>query len=249
MPGNKTVEATSAAGAVVNYSGEVTSDDPNAVIACAPASGSTFAFGPTTVNCTATNAANETASGSFTITVVDTTKPSVSVPGDLSKNATLPGGTTVSYAASASDNIDGSISPNCDHASGSNFPVGTTKVTCTPTDAHGNSTSASFNVTVTLVDTTKPVVVAPSNITTEATSAAGAVVSFTATATDNLDGTLTPTCAPPSGSTFPIGATNDTCSATDAHGNTGTDSFTVTVRDTTKPTVSVPADITQGHDD
>ena len=69
----------------------------------------------------------------------------------------------------------------------------------------------------------------PANITTPATSPAGAVVTYTATANDDRDGALTPTCTPASGSTFPVGTTTVTCTATDAAGNTGTGSFTVTV--------------------
>ena len=50
-----------------------------------------------------------------------------------------------------------------------------------------------------------PVLSLPANMTVEATSAAGAVVTFAATANDPEDGALTPTCAPASGSTFPLG--------------------------------------------
>ncbi|MEU5718284.1 HYR domain-containing protein [Streptomyces sp. NPDC020403] len=51
----------------------------------------------------------------------------------------------------------------------------------------------------------------------------GARISYTATATDAQDGTLPVTCTPASGSLFPVGKTTVTCSATDASGNTGTD--------------------------
>jgi hypothetical protein len=78
-------------------------------------------------------------------------------------------------------------------------------------------------------DTTNPVVTVPANITTPATGPSGAVVTYTATANDDRDGPLTPTCTPASGSTFPVGTTTVTCTATDAAGNTGTASFTVTV--------------------
>jgi len=78
-------------------------------------------------------------------------------------------------------------------------------------------------------DTTPPVVTVPSDMTVGATDASGAVVTFTASATDDLDGTLTPTCTPPSGSTFPIGTITVTCEATDTAGNTGSASFDITV--------------------
>ena len=52
------------------------------------------------------------------------------------------------YAASATDLVDGSVPVGCSPRSGSVFPAGTTTVTCTATDAHGNSTTGSFTVTV-----------------------------------------------------------------------------------------------------
>ncbi|WP_371930632.1 HYR domain-containing protein [Streptomyces poriferorum] len=51
----------------------------------------------------------------------------------------------------------------------------------------------------------------------------GARIRYRVTATDAQDGTLPATCTPASGSFFPIGTTTVTCSATDAAGNTGTD--------------------------
>ena len=78
-------------------------------------------------------------------------------------------------------------------------------------------------------DVTAPVVTVPGNITTPATGPTGATVTYTASATDDRDGPLTPTCTPASGSTFPVGTTTVTCTATDTAGNTGTGSFTVTV--------------------
>lgn len=99
---------------------------------------------------------------------------------------------------------------------------------CTATDAANNTTSGSFAVTV--VDTTAPALDLPDDITTPATEGDNADVTYTATATDIVDGTVTVNCTPPSGSTFSVGpATTVNCSATDAAGNTATGSFTVTV--------------------
>jgi hypothetical protein len=78
----------------------------------------------------------------------DTTAPTLSLPGNLTVNATLPTGTAVTYAASASDNVDPSPGLSCSPASGSTFAIGQTTVTCTATDASGNSSSGSFTVTV-----------------------------------------------------------------------------------------------------
>src|SRR5206468_2354743 len=100
------------------------------------------------------------------------------------------------------DTLDGPVATTCAPASGATFPFGPTTVTCSATDAHGNHSAASFTVTVT--DTTGPVVTVPAHATIEATSAAGAAYTFTASATDILDGAVATTCAPASGATFPV---------------------------------------------
>jgi hypothetical protein len=81
----------------------------------------------------------------------------------------------------------------------------------------------------TAADTTPPVITTPGNLAATATSPAGAVVDFTVTAEDDVDGPVTPSVAPASGSLFPLGTTSVNCSATDAAGNNATKSFTVTV--------------------
>ncbi len=86
-----------------------------------------------------------------------------------------------------------------------------------------------FTQLVTTPDCTPPVLTVPGTITVNATSPAGAAVSYTVTATDNVDPSPVVVCAPPSGSTFPIGATTVTCTATDASGNSATASFVVIV--------------------
>jgi hypothetical protein len=78
----------------------------------------------------------------------DTTPPVIIVPGPITGNATSPQGAVVSYSASAADPDDAVASLICKPASGSTFPIGTTTVTCTATDTHGNSATASFSVHV-----------------------------------------------------------------------------------------------------
>jgi hypothetical protein len=101
-------------------------------------------------------------------------------------------------------------------------------VKCSATDQHGNAATSSFKVTVR--DTTAPSINELPNIRAVATSAAGAPVTFSATATDLVDGTVPATCTPPSGSTFALGVTTVNCTAKDAAGNlAGPVTFTVTV--------------------
>ena len=182
------------------------------------------------------NAGNSYNSSSVSI-VVDNTPPVVTVPSDITANATGPAGATVTFSASATDNIDGSLAASCDPSSGSTFSLSTTTVTCTATDNAGNIGSNTFNVTV--QDTTPPTITVPSDITQEATSASGAVVTYTPpTATDLVDGSVSVSCNHTSGDTFPLGTTTVACTSTDLHSNTGTASFTVKVQDTTAPQYS-----------
>ena len=132
--------------------------------------------------------------------------------------------------------------------SGSLFPVGTTTVTCTATDAAGNDGTASLTVTV--VDTTAPAITVPPNIKAPATGPTGAVVTYAVTASDVVDGDVPPTCSPASGSLFPVGTTTVTCDAVDAAGNStagvsvsdesGSYTFLVTVTPYEGPVASTP---------
>jgi hypothetical protein len=85
--------------------------------------------------------------------IADTSAPVITVPADITVEATG-AATPVTFTVAANDPVDGTVTPICTPASGFGFPVGTTTVSCTATDPHGNSASASFAVAVT--DTTAP---------------------------------------------------------------------------------------------
>ena len=148
VPSNITVEATSPAGAILTYSASATDNvDPAPAVSCDTPSGATFPLGSTVVTCTATDAAGNTATASFFVTIVDTTAPALSLPPAFAVDATSPSGAVVSYTVTASDAV--SIpTVSCSPASGSIFAIGTHTVSCTATDAAGNSTAAAFVVTV-----------------------------------------------------------------------------------------------------
>ncbi|HEX8069200.1 MAG TPA: M36 family metallopeptidase [Pyrinomonadaceae bacterium] len=116
-----------------------------------------------------------------------------------------------------------------DKTSGTVFPVGTTTVNVTGTPSGGGATvQTSFTITVT--DAENPQFTAPAaNVYAASTNGTNAVVNFSAPpATDNCAGVLV-TSNPPSGSTFPVGTTEVTHTATDAHGRTATTTSNVTV--------------------
>ncbi|MCU1378281.1 MAG: hypothetical protein JWN29_1264 [Acidimicrobiales bacterium] len=226
-----TAEATSAAGATVAYAVTATdAADPSPAIACSVPSGSTFAIGTTTVTCTATDhAGNTSAPTTLTVVVADTTAPVVTATG-VTAEATSATGATVAYAVTATDAADPSPAIVCSVPSGSTFALGTTTVTCTAPD-HAGNTSAPTALHVVVADTTAPVLGALADQAVDATGPSGATVAFSATATDGVDAAVAVACTPASGSTFAVGTTAVTCTATDAAGNTSAaKTFQVTVR-------------------
>ena len=250
--GDITAAATSAAGAAVAYTPPSASDnvDPSPTVTCAPASGTTFPLGATTVNCTAKDAANNpsTNTTSFKITVSDQSGPTVGPHGDITAAATSAAGAAVAYTPpSASDNVDPSPTVTCAPASGTTFPLGATTVNCTAKDAANNPSTNTTSFKITVSDQSGPTVGPHGDITAAATSAAGAAVAYTPpSASDNVDPSPTVTCAPASGTTFPLGATTVNCTAKDAANNpsTNTTSFKITVSDQSGPTVGPHGDIT-----
>src|SRR5215203_2455540 len=235
-----------------------------------------FKLGTTTVNCHATDSSGNTGYGNFTVTVQDTTPPNITVPEDIVVEATGPEGAKVNFTVSATDVVDGKatlgsngaliqedqdgrdIEISCNPRSGSTFELGTTTVNCYAEDSSRNRVDGSFSVTV--QDTTPPIITVPEDIVVEATGPEGAKVNFTVSATDvvdgkatldrnnmliqdNVGGSITISCNPASPSTLPVGGHTVQCSATDEAGNTATASFTVTVQDTTPPIITVPEDI------
>lgn len=133
-------------GAVVTYPAPTTGvNDQCGTITCAPASGSFFPVGQTTITCTATAGPSCT----FTSTVNDTQAPSLTPPADVV--VTLGQGQTstgVTFPApTAADNCPG-VTVVTSPPSGSTFSAGQTIVTGTATDASGNTATGTFLVIV-----------------------------------------------------------------------------------------------------
>ncbi|HJQ24044.1 MAG TPA: HYR domain-containing protein [Blastocatellia bacterium] len=238
--------------AIVTYAAPAVSDNcPNlGAPACTPASGTAFPKGVTTVTCSVKDAANNSASCTFTVTVNDTQKPSLTCAAPITQS-TDPNACTavVNYQAPAvSDNCPNVGAPSCTPTSGTAFAKGVTTVSCSVTDASGNQNSCSFTVTVN--DTQKPGLTCPASITrgTDPNLCTAVVTYAVPSASDNCPGVGKPTCTPASGTAFPKGVTTITCSVSDASNNQNTCTFTVTVNDTQKPSISCPANITKSTD-
>jgi len=80
-------------------------------------------------------------------------------------------------------------------------------------------------------DVTPPTLIVPATIVVEGTSPAGATVTYSVAATDDQDPNPVVVCSPPSGSVFPLLASIVSCTATDATGNSATETFQVVVLD------------------
>jgi uncharacterized protein len=151
LPANITTEATSPAGAIVSFSATATdARDTNVLVTCVPPSGSTFALGATTVNCSATNSRNKTAEGSFMVSVVDTTAPVVLLNG-VANGATYTLGAVPTASCSATDSVTGvAVQPALSINGGTANGVGHFTATCSgATDGAGNiaePVSASYDV-------------------------------------------------------------------------------------------------------
>jgi hypothetical protein len=203
--------------------------------------GNNFKLGVTSVTCTATDAAGNKGTASFTVTVLKsgTTIPApiLNVPANLSVEATLLDTATGNPAAkpnpavTATTSAGGALTPTCTPVLTSNFLLGTTPVTCSATDS-GYTVTKSFTVTVT--DKTLPVFASTPTITVPRQGPQGAIVTFNVTAKD-LGVAVPVTCVPSGvapGSLFATGTTVVTCKATDKVGNTATRRFNVVVTET-----------------
>lgn len=218
--------------AVVSFTPTATDDGPAVSVVTAPASGSTFPLGVTTVTATATDAAGNSATCSFAVRVNDTEPPIVTAPADVIAEATSPAGAVVPDSVlgdeTATDNAPGVTVARAGVPAGNLFPLGTTAVTYTATDTSGNTATAVQQVTVR--DTTPPV------ITIDAPGAGPYVlnqaVAASYTCTDS--GSPVTACAGPvaSGALVDTGTAGShafTVTATDAVGNTTSASVSYTI--------------------
>jgi hypothetical protein len=120
-----------------------------ATVTTSPAAGSFFPIGINTITVTGTPPSGAPVTKTFTITVSDTQAPTIACPSDITAfvDANQLSATVNFPAPSASDNCAG-VNVTSQPASGSSFPVGTTLVASTATDAHGKTSTCTFNVTV-----------------------------------------------------------------------------------------------------
>ncbi|HEX5705874.1 MAG TPA: Ig-like domain-containing protein [Pyrinomonadaceae bacterium] len=209
-----------------------------------------LAFGPHTITLKVTDPSGDFGEDTVDVNIVDTTDPMITAPPNVSVN-TGPGATSCGAfiddatlgTATASDGCSASVTvTRTGVPAGNNFPVGTTIVTYTADDGHGHTKNAYQSVTVN--DNTPPVISVPANINTNApaNSCSVSLDPGTATATDNCPGVTVAGArndSQPLNAPYPVGTTTITWTATDAHGNTASGVQTVTVNDSTPPTITL----------
>ncbi len=140
-PPNATAEATGTLTAV--DLGTATSSDGSPATNDAPADG--FPLGLTVVTWSATNA-DGTGTAEQQVNIVDTTAPQLAVPPDIVTDATGIS-TAVELGEATATDIFGPVAI-VNNAPSDGFPVGTTVVTWTATDANGNGAEAEQSVTI-----------------------------------------------------------------------------------------------------
>ncbi|TPV33434.1 HYR domain-containing protein [Paucihalobacter ruber] len=231
---------------------------PTLELVSGPASGAVFPLGTTTVTYRATDAANNTADCSFTVTITESADNENPVITDCPTDITVANdkgncSAAVTWTAPTATDNSGSVTLISNFEPGHIFPVGITEVVYTATDAAGNQSTCKFNVTVN--DTQAPVITCPTDISTTVDfGVTSKVITYELpTAIDNCGiPTLELVSGPASGAVFPLGTTTVTYRATDAANNTADCSFTVTVTesdDIENPVITdCPLDITVAND-
>jgi MYXO-CTERM domain-containing protein len=193
---------------------------------------------------------NESEAVVVTLTVVDDVGPVIAGAVDVTFEATGPNGissedpkvTEFGDSVTALDAVSGEaevIATVGGEALPEYFPIGTTTVELSAQDAEGNPTTGTLIVSV--VDTTKPVIVSAAGLTLEATGPTG----YTGTTdeviaaievTDLVDPAPVVTLAEGVSTPFPLGTTSVAVTVTDSAGNVAEATVPVTVADTTGPT-------------
>ena len=219
-------------------------------------SGFCFPIGSTSVVYTATDARNNASTCSFNVVVTLDPCATDAVPPVLSacpQNINLTTPTTCAAATwtapTATDNCTATPSVTSTQNSGFCFPIGSTSVVYTATDARNNASTCSFNVVVTLdncaTDVVPPVLSAcPQNISLTTPTTCAAATWTAPTTTDNCTAIPSVTSTQNSGFCFPIGSTSVVYTATDARNNTSTCSFNVVVSAVTTGTTDLGLTVT-----
>ena len=226
-------------------------------------SGTPSKVGSYTVTVTTTDESGNSETTTFTIDVEDTSKPTVESVADQTQEVNteiepIKIEATDNSGQAITNKVDGlpdgvTFDETTNTISGTPSEVGSYDVTVTTTDESGNATETTFTINV--EDTTKPTVESIANQTQEVNTE---ITPITIESEDNsgqavtnkVDGlpdgvTFDEATNTISGTPSEVGSYTVTVTTTDESGNSETTTFTIEVKDTTKPTVESVADQTQ----
>jgi len=224
-------------GAIINFAATASDICGPVAITYSQNPGTVFPVGVTTVNVTATDVSGNASSGTFTIVVADTENPTISTVNISVSNDPGKCSATVSLGIPVTKDNCGVQRVVNDHPSAT-YPVGTTVVTWTVTDIHGNTNSTVQTVVVT--DNEAPVIACAGNQVFCANT--GGNTNYTIPVLSQGDNCgIASTLYTVTGATtrngagidvsgvFNIGTSTVSYTVTDIHGNVSTCSFTVKV--------------------
>ena len=237
-PAATTAECTGNGAAVVDP-GDASGSDLCAGVTLSDPGPASYSLGTTAVAFAATDDAGNVSSCSTTVSVQDTTPPSIACPSSAVLTSQTVGhvcAASLVVQPSTTDVCDPGASSSCTAGSLSLSSPGVSNASCTATDSAGNV--ASCDSTLSLVDNTPPAVECPAPQTLECTGNNSATATAEATATDNC-GDAVVFCTPGSG-VYALGTTSNTCVANDTRGNStvSCSNSSVTVQDTIAPTIA-----------
>lgn len=253
MPADRTISADAGlCSAIHSWTVPVPSDNCEVVSFTATHEpGEAFPVGVTQVSYTVTDSMGMTTTDQFSITVVDNENPQIiRIPSDMTVvveegDCTIP----VSWIAPDSQDNCAIDTFSLSHASGSEFPVGMTTVEINTADIHGNTSAASFTVTV--LDQETPVILnlpADISLTSDGDACGTTVTWIEPQGADNCS-VSDLTSDQVNGEFYPVGITVVTYSILDASGNSDEASFAIEITDTTAPAfVEIPQGIQMSSD-
>ena len=194
---------------------------------------------------TATDPATNEMIATQVVTIVDTTKPDIAAPENITKEATGPTTPVTVELATATDLVTDPVTITRTPTDGE-FAVGVHKIIWTADDDNGNIITAEQTITIT--DTTKPVIVLLGD-NPQTVEFGTAYTELNATATDEVDDDIKLTARiVADASTVDTGTVGDytvTYTVSDKATNAATPVIRmVTVEDTAAPDITAPADIT-----
>jgi hypothetical protein len=235
-PAPSVAECTGERGAVVQP-GDASGLDTCGPVAVSSVPAGRFPLGTTSISFTATDIVGLTATCSSSVTVRDTTPPALACPEPVVAECTGEHQASVNPGTATAQEVCSSATVQGPGAG--SFPLGTTEVTFRATDEAGNAAVCTSSVTVR--DTTPPSISCPDAVVAECSENRQASVDVGAAQASDVCGAAS--ASDPGPASYPLGTTEVTLTAQDDAGNTAVCKSTVTVTDTTPPSLSCPAPV------